>query len=217
MKRALPIMLVSMLAGAVAAQELGRAALPPAVHEGFALGGSWGIKAGLGWSRADWDLDPADGAEWHFAPQGSLFYKATDQLDVNLSCLFISAEDEDKELGTTEADMTRLALGVRYWLPTSSRITPYFGAGLGYCFLDAKTERTREDGAIVNVWDVEVEDAPGLFLEAGLAFQISDDFFITADLTYDRLLGDADAEINGRGEDFDIQAFAINLGVAWIF
>lgn len=217
MRRAMLIVLASMLTGAVSAQELGRAALPPAVQDGFALGGTWGVKASLGWANVAWDLGPADGSENLFAPQASLFYKVTDPLDVNLSCLLLSAEDDDLELGTTEADLTRLSLGARYWARTSTRLTPFFGAGLGYCFLDAATDRTREDGAVVGVTNMDVKDAPGFFLEAGLAFQAGDAFFITADLTYDRLLGSADAEINGRGEDFDIQAFALNLGVAWMF
>ena len=92
---------------------LGRADLPPAQHDTFMGGGTWGCKVDLGWAKVDWDLGPASGSESVFAPQVSLFYKATDGLDLNISALFITAEDEDGQLGTTEADMTRLALGAR--------------------------------------------------------------------------------------------------------
>jgi len=195
---------------------LGRAELPPARYDGFALGGTWGAKLNLGWANVNWDLGPADGSESLFAPQASLFYKATDNLDVNFSALFVSAEDRDNDLGTTEADMTRLALGVRYWIDTRNRVTPYFGGGLGYYLLDGKTDNTRENGVVVPA-TVSVEDAPGAFLEGGAAFQVGDAFFINADLTYDFLLGSADATINGADEDLDVKALSFNLGVTWMF
>lgn len=195
---------------------LGRGALSPAKYDGFALGGTWGAKLSLGWANVDWDLGPADGSESLFAPQASLFYKATDNLDVNFSALFVSAEDRDNDLGTTEADMTRLALGLRYWIDTRNRVTPYFGGGLGYYLLDGNTENTRENGVVVPA-TASVEDAPGAFLEGGAAFQVGDAFFINADLTYDFLLGSADATINGADEDLDVTALSFNLGVTWMF
>jgi len=195
---------------------LGRAPLPAAKHDGFASGGAWGLKLGLGWANVDWDLGPAGGSESLFAPQASLFYKATDNLDVNFSMLVLSAEDKDDQLGSTEADMSRLALGLRYWINTQSRITPYVGGGLGYYLLDGKTDNTRENGFVVPA-TVSVKDAPGAFLEGGAAFQVSDTFFINADLTYDFLLGSADATINGDDEDFDVKSLSFNLGVTWMF
>jgi len=64
---------------------------------------------------------------------------------------------------------------------------------------------------------VSVKDAPGAFLEGGAAFQVSDTFFINADLTYDFLLGSADATINGDDENFDVKSLSFNLGVTWMF
>jgi outer membrane protein W len=195
---------------------LGRGPLPSAKYDGFASGGAWGLKLGLGWANVDWDLGPAGGSENLFVPQLSLSYKATDNLDVNFSTLFASAEDKDDQLGSTEADMTRLALGLRYWINTETRITPYVGGGLGYYLLDGKTDNTRENGTVVPA-TVSVKDAPGAFLEGGAAFQVSDTFFINADLTYDFLLGSADATINGDDEDFDVKSLSFNLGVTWMF
>jgi outer membrane protein W len=179
------------------------------------------MKLNLGWASVDWDLGPADGSESLFAPQASLFYKATDNLDVNVSVLFVSADDTDNELGSTEADMTRFALGVRYWVDTQSRITPYFGGGLGYYILDADTDSAPNPCPLCPdptvPANVSVDDAPGAFLEGGAAFQVGDAFFINADLTYDFLLGSADATINGADEDLDVKALSFNLGVTWMF
>ena len=196
---------------------LGRASLPAASSDNWWGGGVWGVKAGLGWALVDWDLGPASGSEGVFAPQITVFYKATDNLDVNLSAAFFSAQDEDAQLGDTEADMTRLALGIRYWFNTGTRITPYVGGGLGYYLLDGTTDNTRENGAVVAATSISMDDMPGAFLEGGVAFQVSDNVFINTEITYDFLLGSADAEINGDNEDFDISALAIGLGVTWMF
>lgn len=195
---------------------LGRSTLPEAHYDGFSASGAWGLKLGLGWANADWDLGPASGSENLFAPQISLFYKTTESLDVNFSTTFLSAEDKDVQLGRTEADVVRLALGVRYWVNTQTRTTPFVGAGIGYYLLDGMTENTREDGVVVPA-EVSVKDAPGAFIEGGAAFQISDNFFLTTDLTYDFLLGSADAQINGDDSSFDLTSFAINVGMMWTF
>ncbi len=203
--------------GALSSEKgLGRAALPEAKYDGYSLGGTWGAKLSLGWANVDWDLGPASGSESIFAPQVSLFYKATDALDVNFSAVALSAEDDDNDLGVTEAEMTRLALGLRYWIDTGTRITPYIGGGLGVCLMDGDTDNTLEDGVVVPA-EVSVEDAPGLYLEGGVAFLVSDGFFVHADLTYDTLLGSADAEINGESEDFDVESLSVNLGVTFMF
>ncbi len=196
------------LSGEGAASGLGRAPLPKAQYDGWWGGGVWGVKGGLGWAFVDWDIGDGSGSDSLFAPQISLFYKATDYLDVNFSTMYLSAKDTGYPEGDTTADMTRLALGVRYWINTHIRLTPYLGGGLGYYILDGTT------GADV---DASVDPAPGAFLEGGVAFRVADGFFVNTDLTYDFLLGSADATINGQGEDFNVKSFAINVGVTWLF
>lgn len=196
---------------------LGRAPLPEGRYDGFYGGGAWGVKVGLGWAFANWDVGPASGSEGVFVPQASLFYKTTEHLDVNLSAMFLSAKDSDGDLGDNEADMIRLALGMRYWFDTGRRIMPYVGGGLGYYLLDGSTDMTRENGQVVAANDISVDNAPGGFLEGGVAFQVADDFFIHAEVTYDFLLGSADAKINGKNEDFSVSALTLGLGVTWMF
>lgn len=186
---------------------LGRAPLPATHYDGYALAGTWGVKPSLGWGYVHWSVGSADGSEFCLVPQASFFYKATDYLDINLSALYASAEDTDSQLGKTKADLTRLALGARYWINTRTRLTPYLGGGLGYYLLSGSTKGVDDD----------VKNAPGAFLEGGTAFQVTDNFFVNLDLTYDFLLGSADATINGKDEKFNVQALALNLGVTWMF
>ena len=196
---------------------LGRAPLSKPSDDTFFGGGTWGVKAGLGWASLDWELGAAEGSENQCVPQGSVFYKATDNLDFNLSAMFVSGEDEDDELGDTDADLARLALGVRYWFDTQSRFVPYLGAGIGYYIVDGSTDNTREDGVVVPASGISVDNCPGAFVEGGVAYQIADNFFVTAEATYDFLLGSADAKINGEDEDFKVSSLAIGLGVAFMF
>jgi len=196
---------------------LGRGSLPPANTEHGYFAGSWGLKLDLGWANLKWDVGATGGSEGLFAPQASIFYKTTENLDVNVSLMHLSGKDDDSVLGANKGEFTRLALGLRYWMPTGTRVAPFFGGGIGYYLLDGNTDRTREDGEVRDAGNVSVKDQPGAFLEAGLSFLVSDGFMVNTGLSYDFLLGSADATINGRDDDFDIKAFSINLGVAWKF
>jgi outer membrane protein len=196
---------------------LGRNTLPSPSYDGFFGGGAWGVKASLGWSFVNWELGAAEGSDSTFAPQASVFYKATDNIDVNVSGMFVSGADTDDELGDTEADVARLALGVRYWFDTQTRITPYVGGGIGYYIVDGSTDNTRVKGAVVPASSISVDNSPGAFLEGGVAFQVSDNFFINTEVTYDFLLGSAGATINGEDEDFGVSALTIGLGVTLMF
>ena len=196
---------------------LGRAPLPQASNDSSWGGGVWGVKAGLGWALVDWDLGPASGSDGIFAPQASLFYTTTDRLDVNVSAAFFSAQDEEGPLGEAQADMTRLALGLRYWFHTKTRATPYAGAGIGYYLLEGETDMTRDGGIAAGVQSISMDNWPGAFLEGGVAFQVADNLSLNAEITYDFLLGPADAEINGESEDFNVRALAFNLGATWVF
>ena len=196
---------------------LGRASLPGARNDSGWGGGVWGVKAGLGWALVDWALGPVSGSDGIFAPQASLFYKTADWLDVNVSAAFFSAQDEDGQLGESNADMTRLALGLRYWFNTKTRVTPFAGAGIGYYLLAGETDLTRDDGIPAEVRSLSLDNWPGAFLEGGVAFQVADNVSLHAEITGDFLLGPADAEINGKSEEFKMTAVAFNLGVVWVF
>ncbi len=196
---------------------LGQAPLPRPNYDIQFPSGTWGLKVDLGWAKVDWDIGPADGSETLFVPEVSVFYKMADSVDLNLSGLFASAEDEDGEWGRTSADMARLALGVRYWFDTGTRFTPYGGGGIGYYVVDGDVDNTREDGEVVPVADLSVKNTPGAFVEGGLAYQVADGFFVNVQLSYDFLLGSADATINGASEDFKVRVLAASLGATWMF
>ena len=221
MKRLVAVAVVLMVAAGAGAGEygrgsltnggdgagLGRGPLPAATYDGFWGGGTWGLKPHLGWAFVDWDVGPASGSDWAVLPQISVFYKPTDNLDVNFSTMYVTGEDRDGDLGETEAEMARLALGIRYWFNTGKRFTPYLGVGVGYYLVDGDLAEE----------DVSVDDSPGGFLEGGVAFQVADNFYLNTEVTYDFLLGSPDAQINGRDEDFGISALSIGLGATWMF
>ena len=196
---------------------LGLAPLPAAGNDSGWGGDAWGVKAGLGWALMDWELGSVSGSESVPAPQVSLFYKTTDFLDVNVSAAYFSGQDEDGQTGETGADMTRLALGLRGWFNTKTRVTPYAGAGVGYYLLNGETDLTRTDEAVEPARDVSVDNWPGAYLEGGVAFQMADSFSLNVEITGDFSLGSADAEINGEKVHFSARALAFNLGAAWIF
>ena len=196
---------------------MGRAELPPATLGGTFLGGTLGIKLAIGWAKADWSVGPIDGSDTLFVPSGSIFYKATDNIDINLSALFLRAEDDVGE-GTTKADMTRLALGIRFWPLGDSRVTPYVGAGIGYYFLGGKMDHAYCNcNQKIVTGKLDVDDVPGAYLEGGVAWQITDNFFINTDLAYDLLLNSPTASIGDEEADFDIKALSVNLGITFVF
>ena len=204
-------------AGATTDSGSGRATLPKPAYGRDFLGGTWGLKLGIGWSKANWNVGQIDGSESTFVPSASLFYKPTDHLDVNLSGLFLNAEDEAGD-GTTKAEMTRLAVGVRYWPVGDSRINPHLGCGIGYYLLGGETENAdiAGDGQVAS-GTLELDDVPGAYLEGGIAWQITDNIFINTDLSYDLLLSSPSASIGGEETDFDIDALSVNLGATFIF
>ena len=196
---------------------MGRAELPASTLGSGFLGGTWGLKLAAGWSKVNWSVGPIDGSDSLFVPSGSLFYRPIDNLDINLSALFLHAKDDVGD-GTIKADMTRVALGVRFWPLGDSRVTPYVGAGIGYYFLGGKM-----DNAYCNcnkeivTGKLDVDDVPGAYLEGGVAWQITDNFFVNTDLAYDLLLSSPTASIGPEEGDFDIKALSVNLGITFMF
>lgn len=196
---------------------LGRAKLPaPALETGF-LSGAWGFKLAAGWAKPNWSVGPIDGSDSLLVPSGSIFYRATDNLDINLSALYVNAEDEAGD-GKTKAEMTRMTIGARFWPTGGSRLTPYVGAGIGYYLLDGEMDHAycscKQE---VMTGKLDVDDVPGAYLEGGLAWQITDNFFVNAELAYDLLLSSPKAHIGSEKGDFDIDVLSVSLGVTFMF
>lgn len=196
---------------------MGRARLPsPSLETGF-FSGTWGIKLAAGWAKANWSIGPLDGSDSLLAPSGSLFYRATDNIDINLSALYVHGKDEAGD-GTTKAEMTRMTIGARFWPTGGSRLTPYVGAGIGYYLLGGELDHAYcSCKQQVMTGKLDVDDVPGAYLEGGLAWQISDNFFVNAELAYDLLLSSPDASIGPEKADFDFDALSVSLGVTFMF
>lgn len=195
---------------------LGRAPLPEAYYDTSSAAGTYGLKVNLGWANVDWSIGDINGSDQLFAPQLSLFYKVTKNLDINISTFFLSADDTNGELGATTADISRFSLGARYWVETKKQIMPYFGAGLGYYMLDMNVENVYENGAVVPA-SVSVSDSPGAYFEGGLAFLISESFLIDFDFTYDLLLGSSKGTINDVDSSIDMTSLSFNMGMTLMF
>ena len=196
---------------------MGRAELPTSTLGSGFLGGTWGLKLAVGWAKADWSVGPIDGSDSLLVPSGSIFYRPIDNLDVNLSTLFLRAEDKVGG-GKTKAEMTRLALGVRFWPIKDCLVTPYVGAGIGYYFLGGKMEHAY--CSCLNQpanGKLDVDNVPGAYLEGGVAWRITDNFFINTDLAYDLLFSSPTASIDDAEGKFKISALSVNLGITFMF
>lgn len=195
----------------VMAQEVSRG------NESVSLVGPWGLKVGIGAARANWSVGPIDAADTVFAPSASLFYKVTDNFDVNLSGFYINAKD-DVSRGTAKADMTRLAMGAKYWPLGGVRIAPYLGCGIGYYLLGGEMDHVYcACHGETATGKLTVDDAAGAYLEGGVAWQVAGNFFINTDLSYDFLLSSTGASIGIENPDFNIHALSVNLGITWMF
>lgn len=196
---------------------MGRAELPASTLGSSFLGGTWGLKLAVGWAKAKWSVGPIDGSDTLFVPSGSIFYRATDNLDINVSALFLHAEDKVGN-GKTKAEMTRITLGTRFWPIGECRVTPYVGGGIGYYLLGGKMNNAYcSCNKQIVTGTLDVDDALGAYLEGGVAWQITDNFFINADLSYDLLLSSPTASIGSEKADFDIDLLALNLGVTFMY
>lgn len=187
---------------------LGRAALPAGTYEGAGINGDWGARASLGWGFMDWSVGKLEGSESMLIPQASVFFKVAESFDLNASVMYASGSGKNEESGATSASMIRLAVGAEYWVPTGARITPFVGAGVGYYIVDG-------DAAAATVTDVK--SRPGAFVEGGAAFAVTDTLHLGASVTYDFLIGSAEATINGASDTLDVKVLSINIGVIAAF
>ncbi len=185
---------------------LGRAALPKAEVVGSMGPGLFGVGAEIGWTSLKFDIGDRDGSDNVWAPEANFFYMVTDCLDIRLGVKYASGEDE-ADNRTIKGSFTRISLGAQYWLDTKTVFIPYAGASIGYYLVNAD----------VGDDDADPDNRPGFSLRGGCAFQISDNFQMTAGLSYDGLLGKADATVNNQSEDFSISALSISLGATVLF
>jgi hypothetical protein len=196
---------------------LGHSALPKSSYGGAFLSGAWGLKLGIGWANVDWSFGDLDGSETTFYPSGSVFYRANDYVDINLSGLFLSVEEDVGDI-TADGELTRVAVGARCWPVRHSRIAPYLGVGVGYYMTDVDLSGANRPGdSQPSSATMDIDDVPGACIEGGVAWQITDNFFINTDLTYDLLLSSPSASVGNVEDDFDVDVLAVNVGATWMF
>jgi outer membrane protein W len=165
-----------------------------------------GAELCIGWNKLDWKIGSVEGSDSVWAPEIAAFYVVDDSFDVRLSAKFASGEDQDQGIDT-EGSFFRLNLGARYWIDLNAFVTPYVGASLGYYNLDMDAADR----------SVSVDSGIGFNVQTGCAFGLSDGFLLTLGLTYDRLLMDADATVDGESVDASISALGVDAGVVLLF
>ncbi len=199
---------------------LGRAALPEPERTYGIPAGFWGVQADLGWAFLDWELGPLSGSDRAFVPRVGLSFRTAESWNVLLSVLHASGKDRQGALGVTQASMTKISLGARYWTPGQGRVAPFLGGGVGYALLDADADfvpLSSDPGAVEPAVVSGVKDMPGAHVEGGVAFRVNDLLFLQAGATYDFLLGSGDVAINGHTRRMDFQSFSVSVGVLRLF
>ncbi len=193
---------------------LGRAPLPAPEYARDTGAGRSGLTLELGWADLTWELDGEKGSKKVFSPQASLFHLVTERLDVHLSVMLASGSDRQNDGGKYRAETTRVGAGLGYRMKSEglSRVTPFAGVGLGYWLMDASTSREGGDRARVSV-----DDWFGLNVHAGVALLIADGTTLRLGVAHDRLLGKADATVDGPLADFSMSISRVTMGVGLTF
>jgi outer membrane protein len=96
---------------------------------------------------------------------------------------------------------------LQYHFDTGNNIHPYIGAGVNYTFFfDEDT-----DGALDGL-DLDLDDSWGLAGEAGVDYELGNDWLITAQVWYIDI--DTTAKLEGVGKfDVDIDPWVVMIGV----
>jgi outer membrane protein len=101
---------------------------------------------------------------------------------------------------------------VQYYFDTSSRFTPYLGAGINYWMvLESKGK-----GALANA-DVNVDDSIGLALSAGLDFRLTDNLILNAAIWNIDIDTEVDAAGNTLQMDLKVDPWVYMVGIGYKF
>jgi outer membrane protein len=151
-------------------------------------------------------------------PAITLTYFFNDNLAVELFCCF--AKHEVKGTGTiaglgeiADTWIFPPALTAQYHFNSGGAFKPYVGAGLQYiAFFDEGTGQNR-----LGARSVDIEDAVGFTLQAGLDVSIGNGWYLNADVKKTWL--DTEVHWNGTGvrADVDIDPWIVSAGFGYRF
>lgn len=115
--------------------------------------------------------------------------------------MFGSGNEERVDGRKQENASAELHLGARYYLPESSRFTPYAGAGMALIAVEQKQEQREreEDGGL------------GWWAGAGVRYRMTEHMDLGADLRYSR----ANVTINGDELQAGGRNLALGAGYHW--
>ncbi len=120
-------------------------------------------------------------------------------------------------------------IAVWHFMPSSS-IHPYVGAGINYTFFFSESTTSEFTQVIDNIatggtggvrsTGLAVDDAFGIVVQAGVNFDIDDDWYVTVDAKYIDLDTTATIQANGADAlkvDFDVNPLLLGVGVGTSF
>lgn len=115
--------------------------------------------------------------------------------------MFGSGDEEQVDGGKQESASAELHLGARYYLPESSRFTPYAGAGLALVSVEQKLaqKEREEDGGL------------GWWAGVGVRYRITEHVDLGADLRYSR----ANVTLDGDELQAGGRNLALGVGYHW--
>ncbi len=138
----------------------------------------------------------------HFSVEAAVFNLRTDT-----ALVFEDAATFD--LGTLE--LTPISLGAQFHvLGSRSRIDPYVGAGVAYVIGDDLFSGDLESAGVGRI---ELENAVGYYINAGLAFQVTEGFGIVIDGRQLQYEPSSRSSATGVEQDLDITPRILSAGL----
>ena len=147
-----------------------------------------------------------------FIPTLTLTYFLNKNLALELFCCFANLEAEHSTLGHV-ADLWVFppALTLQYHFDSMGGFKPYVGAGIQYI------APFSEDGAgLLSGADIEVDDALGFTLQAGVDIEVGQGWYLNADVKKTWI--EHTLSINGaESYDLDIDPWIFSVGLGYRF
>lgn len=137
----------------------------------------------------------------HFSVEAAVFNLRTDTA-------LVFEDTATFDLGTLE--LTPISLGAQFHVLGRSRFDPYVGAGVAYVIADVLSSSDLESAGVGRL---ELENAVGYYINAGLAFQITEGFGIVIDGRQLQYEPSSRSSATGVEQDLDITPRILSAGL----
>lgn len=130
----------------------------------------------------------------------------------------ITAEGNISALGTiAQTSVLAPTMTLQYHFLPASQFRPYIGAGFNYTmFYDEKTTDSLTNGLMASSSGLELEDSFGYAVQAGIDMDISNGWFLNADIKYLNIETKATVKANNTTAaefNLDVNPFIYGIGI----